>query len=171
MSVFAISYFHSLSNAHDHRWGCSVNYQKLWSNQRFGSASSSLQQSGTINLSLLALFYSHSWTRGTWSPLLGIATHSQCDGSNPWQTTNFHRLHSLVQTTLAHAAGHTLMKQKAILRSPNRILSSPRLCLDILSTKITNRIGDKGEHWWRPTATGNMFDSLLKIQYLQQVSI
>ncbi|XP_060894277.1 uncharacterized protein LOC132974322 [Labrus mixtus] len=45
-----------------------------------------------------------------------------------------------------------------ILRSPNWKPSSPRLLLEILFLKITNRIGDKRQPWRRPTRTGNVSD-------------
>ncbi|PWA21279.1 hypothetical protein CCH79_00009436 [Gambusia affinis] len=42
----------------------------------------------------------------------------------------------------------------SILRLPKRMHSTPWLLLEILSIKIMNRIGDKGQPW-RPTLTGN----------------
>uniref|UniRef100_A0A8C2WQY3 THAP domain-containing protein 1 n=1 Tax=Cyclopterus lumpus TaxID=8103 RepID=A0A8C2WQY3_CYCLU len=50
--------------------------------------------------------------------------------------------------------------REAIPRLPNRILSAPWLRLDILSMKVTNRTGDKGQPWRRPTPTGNVSDLL-----------
>ena len=38
--------------------------------------------------------------------------------------------------------------------------STPWLCLEILSIKIMNRIGDKGQPWRSPTLTGNKSDLL-----------
>lgn len=43
--------------------------------------------------------------------------------------------------------------REAIHRSQNWTLSSPPPCLEILSMKITNRTGDKGQPWWSPTPT------------------
>ena len=43
---------------------------------------------------------------------------------------------------------------------PNQIPSSPWLRLEILSIKIMNRTGDKGQPCWSPTCTGNRSDLL-----------
>lgn len=63
-------------------------------------------------------------------------------------------LHTRLQIAPVCAEGHVLMKpigttstsksRDTILRFSNRTLSLPQLCLEILSTNITNRIGDKG---------------------------
>ncbi|TWW62611.1 hypothetical protein D4764_04G0012580, partial [Takifugu flavidus] len=45
-----------------------------------------------------------------------------------------------------------------IFRPPNSTPSTPRLCLEILSIKIMNRIGHKGQPWQSPTLTGNESD-------------
>ncbi len=47
-----------------------------------------------------------------------------------------------------------------ILWSPNQTPSSPWLRLEILSIKITNRTGDKGQPCRSPTCTGNRSDLL-----------
>ncbi len=47
-----------------------------------------------------------------------------------------------------------------IVWSPNRTPSGPWLHLEILSIKIMNRTGDKGQHCRSPTCTGNKSDLL-----------
>ena len=48
---------------------------------------------------------------------------------------------------------HIICKEQRT--DPNRTPSTPCLRLDILSIKVINRIGDKGQPWWIPTLTGN----------------
>ena len=59
---------------------------------------------------------------------------------------------------VANRTTSSAKSRDAILMSPKRTLSSPRLRLEILSVKITNRIGDKGQPWRSPTPTENVFD-------------
>lgn len=73
-------------------------------------------------------------------------------GREPWHTwrcwLSSRPLHTWLQTSERAEANRTTSSAKsrgATLRSPNRALSSSRLHLEILSMKITNRIGDKGQ--------------------------
>ena len=68
------------------------------------------------------------------------------------------------QCVEANRTTSSAKSREAILRSPNRTLSSPRLHLEILSMKITNRIGDKGQPWQSPTPTENEFDFLSRMR-------
>jgi len=49
--------------------------------------------------------------------------------------------------TASHSAANYPVRAGGHGLSPNSTLSSPRLCLEILSMKDTNRIGDKGQPW------------------------
>jgi len=49
-------------------------------------------------------------------------------------------------------------------RPTNLTCSTPRLRLDILSMKITNGTGDKGQPWRSPTPTGNVSDILPRMR-------
>ncbi|KAI3355658.1 hypothetical protein L3Q82_004251 [Scortum barcoo] len=75
----------------------------------------------------------------------------------------------------AHAEGPGLMKpsirttssaksRDEILWFPNRTPSGPWLRLEILSIKIMNRTGDKGQPCRSPTCTGNRSDLLQAMQ-------
>ena len=55
-------------------------------------------------------------------------------------------------------------EKQSDLRSPSWTLSSPQLCLEILSMNITDRIIEKGQPWRSTTPTENESDLLPRIQ-------
>jgi len=83
-------------------------------------------------------------------------------------------LHTRLHNAPVNAGGHGFRMltgphnlQTAERRSrdhPNLTCSTPRLHLDILSMKIPNRTGDKGQPWQRPTPTGNVSDLMPRMQ-------
>ncbi|XP_037602146.1 A disintegrin and metalloproteinase with thrombospondin motifs 17 isoform X2 [Sebastes umbrosus] len=92
--------------------------------------------------------YLYIWTHSSWQDCT-----VQCGGDRV-----------CYRSDEANRATSSAKSRDAILRAPNRTLSSPRLRLEILSMKFTNRIGDKGQTWRRPSPTGNVFDFVPSIR-------
>jgi len=72
------------------------------------------------------------------------------------------------QSDVADRTTSSAKSRDAILRSPNRTLSTPRLHLEILSMKITNhkQNRDKGQPWQSPTPTENVLVFVPRIRTL-----
>ncbi|KAI3361342.1 hypothetical protein L3Q82_013518 [Scortum barcoo] len=100
-----------------------------------------------------------------WNPGLRVSS-----GNQLYMLDQEEPLHTRLQTAPVHAEGPGLMKpirttssaksRDEILWFPNRTPSGPWLRLEILSIKIMNRTGDKGQPCRSPTCTGNRSDLL-----------
>ena len=119
-----------------------------------------------------APFSPHSWTRLHGTPSLG-ALFSSCRRQSKWSQIwrcwfSSRLFHKWLWADPARAGGcglmgpigpHHLQKSKdPILGSPNRTPSTPEPYLEILSMKVMNWIGDKGQPWQSPTVTVNESD-------------
>ncbi|XP_037549573.1 usherin [Nematolebias whitei] len=81
----------------------------------------------------------------SWAALRGVPLEAICAAASWASPSTFTRFYK-VNVATPHPLGQCKWKV---------LVSSPRLCLEILSMTTTNRIEDKGQPWRSPTCTGN----------------